>query len=165
MDCVYFNGQISIGLCQATLEQRHLYALLLVFESSIVSKTRRPGLNPLRKCNSLQTEMLAEALSIIATDRWNRCAWILQEAFVKADNMILLLPQAKEIDVEGWSLICHDLSLSEIGIKLDMFQSCIYESTAFLIPKPGSSLPVKLPKWAEALERLAWIHPEPSGWL
>ena len=164
MDYVYANAEMSIGLCKVTLEQRHLDALLLVSERKIGSDIRRNGPIPLRRFRNLQLETVAEALSLIAADRWNTRAWILQEAFVTAGNMILLLPRAKEIAVDGWRLICLDLSLTEVAIKLDRLQSCIDELTAFLMLNPGSSVSAKIPKWAEAVERLAWVHPEPSGW-
>lgn len=171
MDYVYVNAQISIGLFQVTLEQRHLDPLFLFFESlkpRIGSEMRRRGPYPLSKYRFLKMGSLAEALSMVAMDRWNTRAWILQEAFASAGKMVLLLPRAKEIAIKGWSLVCHDLSLTEIGIRLESLQRCVMESAAFLMSRPlmsrpGSTFSVKLPKWAETLERLAWFHPEPSG--
>ena len=159
---MYVNAQISIGLFQATLEQRHLDALLLFFEWKIGSDMRRRGPHPLKQCGSLRIKNLAEALSMIAMDRWNTRAWILQEAFASGGNMILLFPRAKEMAVRGWSLICHDLSLTEIGIKLDILQRCIKQSVGLFTPKPDSSIPIKLPEWIEALKRLTWFQPETS---
>lgn len=171
MDYVYVNAQISIGLFQVTLEQRHLDPLFLFFESlkqRIGSEMRRRGPSPLRKCRFLKLESLleslAEALNMVAMDRWNTRAWILQEAFASAGKMVLLLPRAKGIVIKGWSLVCHDLSLTEIGIRLANLQRCVMESAACLMPKPGSTFTVKPPKWAETLERLAWYHPKPSGY-
>ena len=171
MDYVYVNAQISIGLFQVTLEQRHLDSLFLFFESlkpRIGSRMRRRDPRPLRNCRSLKLESLAEALSMVAMDRWNTRAWILQEAFASAGRMIILLPRAKGIAIKGWSMVCHDLSLTEIGIRLESLQRCVMESAALLRSRPlasrlGSAFSVKLPKWAETLERLAWLHPEPSG--
>ena len=171
MDYVFVNAQVTIGLLQATLEQRHLDALGIYFESEFgLGMCRRDpsesmfsygmrhrGPNPLRWCTSLRFESLAEALSMVAMDRWNTRAWILQEAFVSAGNMILLLPRAKEIIIKGWSLICHDLSLTEIGIKLEWLHWCIAKFS------PRSNYHIKLPQRAENLERLIWFHPEPSG--
>ena len=161
MDYVYANAHISIGLFHATFEHRHLQALLLFFEGIVSSDMQRRGPRPLNYCQYLQIETLAEALSVVAMDRWNTRAWVLQEAFASAGNMILLFPRAKEMAVEGWSLVCQDLSLTEIGIKLDILHECINRCAGFFKPKPGSSIPVKLPQWAETLERLSWFLPEP----
>ena len=163
MDYVYVNAQVSIGLFQARLEQRHLDALLLFFEWRIGSSMRRRGPHPLKRCRKLQIDTRAEPLSILVMDRWNTRAWILQEAFASAGNMILLFPRGETIAVRGWSLICHDLSLTEIGIRLKIVQECIKQSAGFLTPRSGSGIPVRLPKWAETLERLSWFQPEPSG--
>ena len=105
-------------------------------------------------------ETLAEALSLVAMDRWNTRAWILQEAFVSIGNMVILFPRAKEMAVEGWSLVCQDLSLTEIGMNIKNLHKCIDQGAGFLNPKPGSSIPVKLPQWAETLERLRSFLPE-----
>lgn len=78
--------------------------------------------------------------------------------------MTLLLPQAKGIAVKGWSLICHDLSFTKIGIKLDMLQRCIGKCIGLLMPKRGRSVPIIIANWGPTLERLAWFHPERSGW-
>lgn len=167
MDYVYVNAQISIGLFQVTLEQRHLDALFIVFESlkpRIGFEMCRQSLRPLRKCRYFRVASLAEALSMVAMDRWNTRAWILQEAFASAGKMVLLLPRAKGIAIKGWSLVCHDLTLTEIGIRLESLQRCVRESAVFFITRPGRTFPVKLPKWAETLERLAWFHPEPGGY-
>ena len=93
-------------------------------------------------------------------DRWNTRAWIFQEAFVSASNMIILFPRAKEMAVEGWGLVCQDLSFTEIGINLEILRSYIDGCGRFFNPKPGSSIPVKLPQWAETLERLSSFLPE-----
>ena len=163
MDYVYVNAEMSIGLFRATLEQRHLDALLLFFEFEIGSRMRRRGPHPLKKCRSLHIGTLAEALSIIVMDRWNTRAWIFQEAFASAGNMILLFPRAKEVAVKGWSLICQDLSFTEVAIRLDILQECMKQSVGFFTPKPGNSLPVKLPEWEETLKRLDWFQPDPQG--
>ena len=163
MDYVYVNAQISIGLFRATLEQRHLDALLLFFEVDIGSKVRRRGPRPLINRRSLHIGTLAEALSKVAMDRWNTRAWIFQEAFASADKMILLFPRAKDVAVKGWSLICQDLSFTEIAIRLEILQKCMKQSAGFFTPRPGNSLPVRPPDWAETLERLDWFQPEPQG--
>ena len=164
MDYVYVNAQMSIGLFRATLEQRHLDALLLVSEVDIGSHMRRRGPHPLKKCRSLHIDTLAEALSIVAMDRWNTRAWIFQEAFASADKMILLFPRAKEVAVKGWSLICHDMSFTDIAIRLDILQKCMKQSAGYFTPKPGNSLSVRLPEWTETLKRLDWFQPEPQGY-
>ena len=164
MDYVYVNAQMSIGLFRATLEQRHLDALLLFFEVDIGSHMRRRGPHPLKKCRYLHIDTLAEALSLVAMDRWNTRAWIFQEAFASAGKMILLFPRANEVAVKGGNLICQDLSFTEIAIGLDILQKCMKQSAGFFTPKPGNSLPVKLPEWAETLKRLDWFQPEPQGY-
>ncbi|KAM0797756.1 hypothetical protein BDR22DRAFT_432123 [Usnea florida] len=160
MDCVYTNAHVSIGLFRATLELRHLQALLQFFEWEIGSNLPRRGPRPLNYRRHLQMETLAEALSIVAMDRWNTRAWVLQEAVVSAGNMIILFPRAKEIAVEGWSLVCHDLSLTEIGINLMTLHKCIDRCAGFFSLKPGCNIPVKLPRWAETLELLSSFLPE-----
>ena len=94
-------------------------------------------------------------------DRWNTRAWVLQEAVASAGNMIILFPRAKEMAFKGWSLICQDLSLTEIGINLNILHNCINRCLGFFNPEPGNSIPVKLPQWAETLERLSSFLPEP----
>ena len=125
---------------------------------------QRRGPHPFNKCRSLHIHTLAEALSIVAMDRWNTRAWIFQEAFASAGNMILLFPRAKEVAIKGWSLICQDLSFTEIAIRLEILQECMKQSAGFLTRKPGDSLPVRLPDWAETLKRLDWFQPEPQGY-
>ena len=95
-------------------------------------------------------------------DRWNTRAWIFQEAFASAGNMILLFPRAKEVAVKGWSLICQDLSFTDIAIRLNILQKCMKQSAGFML-KPRNSLFVMLPEWAETLKRLEWFQPEPQG--
>ena len=123
----------------------------------------RRGPHPFKKCRNLHIDTLAEALSIVAMDRWNTRAWIFQEAFASAGSMILIFPRAKEVAVKGWSLICQDLSFTEIAIRLDILQKCMKQSVGFFTRKPGNSLPVRLPDWAETLKRLDWFQPEPRG--
>ena len=162
MDFVYTNAHISIGLFRATLEPRHWQALFLFFELKVGSNMPRRGRRPLSRRQNLrlETETLAEALSIVAMDRWNTRAWILQEAFVSAGNMTILFPKAKDMAVEGWNLVCQDLSLTEIAINLHYLHKCIDRSAGFFNPQPGSSIPVKLPRWAVTLERLSSFLPE-----
>lgn len=122
---------------------------------------RRRGPRPLKQSRtSFRSRPLAEALSMIAMDRWNTRAWILQEAFASAGNMILLFPRAKEISVRGWSMICHDLSFTEIGIRLETLQMCVEHFVRLFAPKPDSSTLIELPQWAETLKRLTWFLPE-----
>ena len=161
MDFVYTNAHISIGLFRATFEHRHLQALLQFFEWKNDLIMPRRGPRPLNNCRHLRMETLAEAVSVIAMDRWNTRAWVLQEAFASAGNMIVLFPRAKEMAVKGWSLVCQDLSLTEIGINIYILHRCIDRCAGFFNPKPGSRIPVKLPQWAETLERLSSFLPEP----
>lgn len=37
----------------------------------------------------------------------------------------MLFPRLKNITVNGWALVCHELSLSEIAIQLDVITQCI----------------------------------------
>ena len=169
MDYVYVNSWLSIGLFHATLEQRHLDALLLIFEIMKGSEQHHP-FHPLMRrrgpkpaFRTFRIDTLAEALSMILMDRWNTRAWILQESFVIGGNMILLLPRAEGIAVRGWSMICHDYSLSEISIQLSSLQWCIEEAVVIVRLKLGNTCPVTLPNWTETLRRHSWFHPGRSG--
>lgn len=160
MDYVFARAHVSIGLFQAMLQQRHLDALLLFFEWKIGGNLKRRGPRPLKQCRNLRLDTLAEALSIVAEDRWNTRSWILQEAFVSGGYMILLFPRAKDVSVKGWSLICHDRSLTEISIQLDILQSCLEQSSAFFTSSPQTRISTKLPRWAETLDQLRWFQPK-----
>ena len=39
--------------------------------------------------------------------------------------MTLLFPRSQNIQINGWTLVCHEMSLSEIAIRLDIVVSCI----------------------------------------
>ena len=151
---------MSIGLFQATLQQRHLNALFLFFEWKLGGNLPHRGPRPLKECRSLLLGTLAEALSIVAKDRWNTRSWILQEAFVSGGSMILLFPREKNVSVRGWSMICHDMSLTEIGIKLEILQKCLEKSSAFFTSSPQTCSSIKVPGWGETLDRLRWFHPK-----
>ena len=68
MDHVHVNAQVSIGLFQATLEQRQLDALLHVFKSLIGPELPRRGPHPPKQHRRLPLQNLAEALSMVAMD-------------------------------------------------------------------------------------------------
>lgn len=77
---------------------------------------------------------------MIASDKWNTRAWILQEAFASSGNMLLLFPRADNIDIRGWLLICHEMSQTEIAVGLDVIQDCLqmcwpYVQRIFASPK------------------------------
>ena len=160
MDYVYLRADFSIGLFQATMQQRHLDALLLSYEWRIGENMRRRGPRPLKQCRSVRLKTLVEALRLVLEDRWNTRAWVLQEAFVSSGNMILLFPRAKGVIVKGWSLICHDLSLTEIGIKLDLLQMCFEESGAIVTSWHGTKTWNNFLKREELSERLRWFQPK-----
>ena len=144
MDHVFIRAHISIGLFQAVLQQRHLDALLLFLEWDVGSKLKRRGPRPRRQCQNLRLDILAEALSIVAEDKWNTRSWVFQEAFVSGGYMVLLFPRAKDVNVKCWSLICHDMSLTEISIQLDILQNCLERSSTFVTSKSRASSSVEL---------------------
>ena len=37
----------------------------------------------------------------------------------------MLFPRLENITIDGWALVCHELSLSEIAIQLDIITQCI----------------------------------------
>lgn len=79
MDLVYLGAHTSIALLHPYLEQKHLDALLLICEVSHAqfSKKRR-GQSRFEGCRALDLTNLTEAVSIIANDKWNTRAWVLQ---------------------------------------------------------------------------------------
>ena len=163
MDLVYLKAYTSIGLFNTNFkEQRHLDALFLFFEWRIGSSMRRRGPRPLKECRTMRLDILAEAVSMVVNDRWNTRAWILQEAFSSSGNMILLFPQGENIDLRQWSLICHDSSLTEMAIRLDILQECLSQSRSFFISPQYRHVKIKDPNWHQTLEKLRWFHPKPK---
>lgn len=126
MDCVYLRAQISIGLFHAKLQQRHLDCLLLVYEHRFGRTTtqKRRGWRTLQGCRTYNRKTMWDSVSMIAKDRWNTRAWILQEAFASSGNMVLLLPRA-DVKVNGWLLVCHELSQTDLAIRLDVVRECL----------------------------------------
>lgn len=79
MDLVYLEAHTSIGLMQSHLQQKHVDALLLIYEASHSRSFRKlRGRPALRGCRTLNLNNLTEAISIIVNDKWNTRAWVLQ---------------------------------------------------------------------------------------
>lgn len=143
MDCVYLRAQTSIGLFHAELQQRHLDCLLGLFERRFklertAAPTRR-GLRVFQGCRTMKRETMWEAMFMIANDKWNTRAWILQEAFASSGNMVLLFPRA-DIKVTGWQMVCHELSRTDLAIRLDILQQCLGACMKYMWPNPGGAL-------------------------
>ncbi|RDW71004.1 hypothetical protein BP6252_07567 [Coleophoma cylindrospora] len=157
MDIVYQRAHMSIGLFRTTFaEQRHLDALLLFFEMLVGTSFQKRGPHPLRACRTLRLDVLAEALKMILEDRWNSRGWILQEAFSASGRMTILFPASKGTSVKGWSLVCHDLSLTELAIQLDVLRSCLAKSREMIIAR---KFKLDVPDWDKTMESLRWFHP------
>ena len=77
MDLVYLEAHTSIALLQSYLQQKHLEALLLIYEGKCAHLLRRRrGRSALEGCRSLDLMTLTEAVSLIANDKWNTRAWV-----------------------------------------------------------------------------------------
>lgn len=125
MDYVYLRAQISIGLFNVRLEQHDLDCLLLSYEHRMSHHSRsHRGRRPLLSRRSIDHTALCETLSKIVNDKWSTRAWILQEAFTSNQNMLLLFPR-HNVDVRNWSMVCHELSRSEVAIRLKAIQDCL----------------------------------------
>ena len=46
--------------------------------------------------------------------------------------MTLLLPRSRSIRVDGWTLVCHEMSLTEIAVQLDVVVQCIQSSFQYV---------------------------------
>lgn len=87
-------------------------------------------------------QILIEAVLTLLRDPWNTRAWILQEAFVSADRMLLLFPR-NGVDTDKWYLVCNEKSLTEVAINLDMMQDTLQASIFPLMASVQS--PTRLP--------------------
>ncbi|ETS81505.1 hypothetical protein PFICI_06507 [Pestalotiopsis fici W106-1] len=144
MDYVYIRAHTSIGLFRAQLQQKHLDPLLLTYEAEFSQRlTQRRGRRPFSGCRKLDLEHLAEAVSLIVNDPWNSRAWVLQEAFASSGNMVLLFPRSSDCDTRGWLLPCHELSQSELAIRLDSIQDCLQICARFVLPFLSQALSSK----------------------
>lgn len=82
MDLVYLEAHTSIGLLHSHLQQKHLDALLLVYEANWAHRLKkRRGRSRFEGCRSLSFMALTEAVSLIVNDKWNTRAWVLQVTF------------------------------------------------------------------------------------
>ncbi|CAI6267911.1 unnamed protein product [Periconia digitata] len=136
IDLVYLEAHASIGLLRAQLQQKHLNALAITFENICdTSFKKRRGITGFKGPCVLDPNTLLEAISFIANDKWNTRAWVLQEAFVSSGNMMLLFPQKTDSRSAGWTMICHEMSLSELVIRLDVIVDCIKCSLRYVVPK------------------------------
>jgi hypothetical protein len=79
MDLVYLEARTSIALLHSHLQQKHLDALLLIYEANHAQLwKKRRGRSKFEGCRALDLTNLTEAVSIIANDKWNTRAWVLQ---------------------------------------------------------------------------------------
>ena len=90
MDLVYFEAHTSIALLHTILEQEHFNALLLAYEANHAHNlnTRR-GRSRFEGRRDLNLADLTEAVSLIANDKWNTRAWVLQ-VFTFSQTIMLL---------------------------------------------------------------------------
>lgn len=85
----------------------------------------------------------------------------------------MLFPQSSNIDVKSWTLVCHEMSLSEIAIQLDVVVSCIkscfghvsatlkQQIAASQKPSQTNEQPrVSSSELSKTLERIVLFHPE-----
>lgn len=135
MDCVYLRAQTSIGLFHAKLQQRHLDCLLAFYEQRFraTPTQTRGGWRAFQGCRTINRKAMWDAMSMIANDRWNTRAWILQEAFASSGNMVLLFPRAG-LKVNGWLMVCHELSQTDLAIRLDLVQECLGVCMKYMWP-------------------------------
>ena len=127
MDFVYVNAHITIGLYSANLKQEHLDNLLMLDEdvaNAIGLRSRGPVWRKLRN-RIAHGPTLVEALKRVTHDPWNTRAWILQEAFASAENMLILLPQANGVSTKHLRLVCHQMSSTEICISFEVLYLCL----------------------------------------
>lgn len=89
--------------------------------------------------------------------------------------MTMLFPRLENIKIDGWALVCHELSLSEIAIQLDIITQCIKScshhvsanirnqiSVADTQDTGRTSKPTATPSSSElkkTLERIELFHP------
>ncbi|KAI1135020.1 heterokaryon incompatibility protein-domain-containing protein [Hypoxylon sp. FL0543] len=140
MDYVYLRAHTSIALFHAELQQKHLECVLLAYGTQIFRFGKLRGRRALHDCRTVSRFTMCEAVSMIINDRWNTRAWILQEAFSSSGRMVLLSPRVKNINVGSWTLICHELSQSELAIRLDMVQACLRICTPMILPELREAL-------------------------
>lgn len=134
MDHVYLRAQTSIGLFHAQLQQRHLDCLFAVSENLIKTSSRqRRGRRAFLSRRAIHRKTIWDAISMIVNDKWNTRAWILQEAFASSGNMVLLFPRA-DVKVNGWPLVCHEMSQTDLAIRLDFVQQCLGVCMKYMWP-------------------------------
>lgn len=129
MDHVYVRADTSIGLFNVKLQQSDLDCLLAGYEFEMGVRspfTHRRGSKPdsRRKPDANFIKAICDTLVKIASDKWNTRAWVLQEAFASSSNMVCLFPRDNVIDIRGWLLLCHELSRSDMAIRLNTIQHC-----------------------------------------
>jgi len=160
MDIVYLSAHITIGLFQATLKQRHLEALIGgAFEDQIaqalsLGSRGKPTRAPPQK---IRSDHLTEALELVVNDRWNSRAWILQEAFASAGNMVILFPKERNIQTNEFRLICHEVApSSEICIDFQILHVSLKVAAGLIRTAETDPNPALL----DTLHRSQWLHPE-----
>ncbi|KAI0837772.1 heterokaryon incompatibility protein-domain-containing protein [Hypoxylon sp. FL0890] len=143
MDYVYLRAHTSIALFHAELQQKHLECVLLAYEAQMARFRKHRGRKALHGCRKVSLPTMCEAVSMIINDRWNTRAWILQEAFSSSGRMVLLFPRVKNVNVGSWLLICHELSQSELAVRLDTIQDCLQICTPMILPELRRALQIK----------------------
>jgi hypothetical protein len=92
---------------------------------------------------------------------------------VSSGNMILLFPRSKNISTNGLTLVCHELSRSEIAIRLDTvvqcIRSCLSDVSAILkrhisgTNRPNiarTNVEASSHEFRKTLERIELFHPQ-----
>jgi len=158
MDLVYVRAHTSIGLCRARLQQKHLNVLFHAYEAYISCFRQLRGKRVVKGRRRASIDDIYEAMSEIANDKWNSRAWILQEAFAASRTMLLLFPRSQNLKIHGWQMVCHELSQSEVAIKLAVVQDCLRICTSLTSPHL-SRLPGTEASKRQTMKRLQFFHP------
>jgi hypothetical protein len=155
MDLIYTEAKYVVGVFRAKIEQQALWdALCLVHEVRFVlpEAEEQSKMDIIMRFHKSKLQGMSEAVKMIANDRWNTRAWILQESFAAGPNMILLFPRSKAVDVSDYSLISHHLSMSDIAIQFGALFKVLEAWLSFL-PKDRSVMPPEgldeVYKWIE----------------
>ena len=159
MDYVYQRAHFTIGLFQARFSQRQLHALSSLYEHYHGSHLPRRGPKPSSQRQSINFRALVEAAQVVANDRWNTRAWIIQEAFV-SQEYILLFPRSKGIKTSGWCLVCHDLSFTDIAIDLRNMKACLDLAIKYFRSRYSASQTSENLELQKVLSQLRWFQPQ-----
>jgi Heterokaryon incompatibility protein (HET) len=157
MDLVYVNAHVTIGLFSTMLEQQHLENLLFFEEQVLASLNILPRGSThttTRRRQTVRVQALTEAFQRIVSDPWNTRAWVLQEAFASAGNLLILFPAAKHVSTKHLQLVCHERSFSEICIDFQVLFTSL-KTAKELIGRSSRGVVIE-----STTEKLQWLHPE-----